>query len=286
MSPATPSLPTQFPCWCRAIYSFGGESKQDLGFLKGDLIECLNAGDGSWWMGRLHRDRRIMGLFPSNFVEVLFEVSDADSQMVVGASSITVNDERNARPKSFEMEMRRSGSNTSLEKEQPNLENIGSKLWSEAFEDMHTYLDSRSQHQSQISWGDTGLNGDQNVQKAYKGSPNKISPIESEDSYIERMMERRSHVLHRNNLSPVYKDLLPVPALKEHNSRQQTLSIQRITGSIPSDDAFIPRLKSRRSAYELPPLTSPSSLSTSLSFFSSHLHSIHPSHIQIPNPTP
>ncbi|KAG5923787.1 hypothetical protein E4U42_004833 [Claviceps africana] len=39
--------------------------------MEGDLIECLNAGDGSWWVGRLYRDRRTIGSFPSNFVEVL-----------------------------------------------------------------------------------------------------------------------------------------------------------------------------------------------------------------------
>lgn len=89
----------RFPCWCRAVYSWGGEvsktdhrmakhgkacilpraqiadrtskSKRDLGFIEGDLIECLNAGDGSWWVGRLYRDRRTVGSFPSNFVEVL-----------------------------------------------------------------------------------------------------------------------------------------------------------------------------------------------------------------------
>ncbi|EXJ60459.1 hypothetical protein A1O7_04612 [Cladophialophora yegresii CBS 114405] len=68
---AAPLLPTKFPCWCRAVYSWGGETDRDLGFIEGDLIECLNAGDGSWWMGRLHRDKRMMGLFPSNFVTVL-----------------------------------------------------------------------------------------------------------------------------------------------------------------------------------------------------------------------
>lgn len=47
------------------------QSKRDLGFIEGDLIECLNAGDGSWWVGRLYRDRRTVGSFPSNFVEVL-----------------------------------------------------------------------------------------------------------------------------------------------------------------------------------------------------------------------
>ncbi|KAG7104029.1 cytokinesis protein 3 like [Verticillium longisporum] len=68
---APPPLPTQFPCWCRAVYSWGGESKRDLGFIEGDLIECLNAGDGSWWTGKLWRDRRTVGVFPSNFVELL-----------------------------------------------------------------------------------------------------------------------------------------------------------------------------------------------------------------------
>ena len=71
MASTAPDLPTRFPCWCRAVYSWGGETDRDLGFVEGDLIECLNAGDGSWWMGRLRRDRRMMGLFPSNFVIVL-----------------------------------------------------------------------------------------------------------------------------------------------------------------------------------------------------------------------
>lgn len=70
---ASPALPTRFPCWVQAVYSWGGESKKDLGFMEGDLIECLNAGDGSWWMGRLKRDRRAVGLFPSNFVKLLDE---------------------------------------------------------------------------------------------------------------------------------------------------------------------------------------------------------------------
>ncbi|KAL1837194.1 hypothetical protein VTJ49DRAFT_4166 [Mycothermus thermophilus] len=73
MGLAPPPLPSRFPCWVRAIYSWGGESKRDLGFIEGDLIECLNAGDGAWWTGRLWRDRRAVGLFPSNFVEVLPE---------------------------------------------------------------------------------------------------------------------------------------------------------------------------------------------------------------------
>ena len=69
----SPSDLPRFPCWCRATYSWGGETKKDLGFIEGDLIEALNAGDGLWWMGRLRRDPRAIGLFPSNFVRVLEE---------------------------------------------------------------------------------------------------------------------------------------------------------------------------------------------------------------------
>ncbi|KAF2673906.1 hypothetical protein BT63DRAFT_445793 [Microthyrium microscopicum] len=73
MVPAPPGLPMRFPCWVQAVYSWGGETKRDLGFIEGDLIECLNAGDGSWWTGRLRRDPRMVGVFPSNFVKVLDE---------------------------------------------------------------------------------------------------------------------------------------------------------------------------------------------------------------------
>ncbi|KAL2825967.1 hypothetical protein BDW59DRAFT_145669 [Aspergillus cavernicola] len=93
--PPAPQLPTRFPCWCRAIYSWGGESNRDLGFVEGDLIECLNAGDGQWWMGRLRRDRRMAGLFPSNFVQVLDEsfvpVTRSISPMVPSAVSPITN---------------------------------------------------------------------------------------------------------------------------------------------------------------------------------------------------
>ncbi|KAL4903437.1 hypothetical protein BDW74DRAFT_168959 [Aspergillus multicolor] len=95
MAAPAPQLPTRFPCWCRAIYSWGGEAKSDLGFIEGDLIECLNAGDGQWWMGRLRRDRRMVGLFPSNFVQLLGEdfvpVTRAASPMLPAAASPITN---------------------------------------------------------------------------------------------------------------------------------------------------------------------------------------------------
>lgn len=56
------------PCRVRALYSWSGESKDDLGFVEGDLIDVLNVGDGNWWTGRLKRNH-VVGLFPRNFVE-------------------------------------------------------------------------------------------------------------------------------------------------------------------------------------------------------------------------
>ena len=53
---------------CRFCVNLQNEG--DLGFVEGDLIECLNAGDGQWWVGRLKRNREV-GPFPSNFVEIL-----------------------------------------------------------------------------------------------------------------------------------------------------------------------------------------------------------------------
>ncbi|KAL3478406.1 putative SH3 domain protein [Aspergillus californicus] len=95
MAPPAPQLPTRFPCWCRAVYSWGGENKRDLGFVEGDLIECLNAGDGQWWMGRLRRDRRMVGLFPSNFVQLLEEnfvpVTRSTSPLIPAAVSPITN---------------------------------------------------------------------------------------------------------------------------------------------------------------------------------------------------
>ncbi|KAJ5191557.1 uncharacterized protein N7498_010542 [Penicillium cinerascens] len=91
MALSAPQLPSRFPCWCRAVYSWGGETNRDLGFVEGDLIECLNAGDGQWWMGRLRRDRRAVGLFPSNFVELMSDdfvpISRDTSPMVLSGSS-------------------------------------------------------------------------------------------------------------------------------------------------------------------------------------------------------
>ncbi|KAH7140947.1 hypothetical protein EDB81DRAFT_67959 [Dactylonectria macrodidyma] len=77
-----PPLPPKSPCWCRALCSWGGESRDDIGFLEGDLIECLYAGDSSWWVGRVERGRGVVGTFPSIFVEVIHSSNKAlpDSQ--------------------------------------------------------------------------------------------------------------------------------------------------------------------------------------------------------------
>ncbi|KAK9386957.1 hypothetical protein V1515DRAFT_602454 [Lipomyces mesembrius] len=63
-------LPTRFPCLCKALYSWSGEQEDDLGFVEGDIIECLHSGDGQWWFGRLQRNK-VVGNFPSNFVTMI-----------------------------------------------------------------------------------------------------------------------------------------------------------------------------------------------------------------------
>lgn len=55
-------------CKVRALFSYSGESPQDLGFVEGDIIEVLNNGDGDWWTGKLKRNK-LVGIFPRNFVE-------------------------------------------------------------------------------------------------------------------------------------------------------------------------------------------------------------------------
>ncbi|KAE9964746.1 hypothetical protein EG328_010222 [Venturia inaequalis] len=93
--------PMKFPCWVKAVYSWGGETRRDLGFIEGDLIECLNAGDGSWWMGRLRRDKRMVGLFPSNFVEVLPDTFTPAPQASRNASPLPRQNSANTEKKSF-----------------------------------------------------------------------------------------------------------------------------------------------------------------------------------------
>ncbi|KAH9901859.1 hypothetical protein F4778DRAFT_128576 [Xylariomycetidae sp. FL2044] len=104
MVAAAPPLPTRFPCWCRAVYSWGGESKSDLGFVEGDLIECLNAGDGSWWTGRLRRNKTV-GVFPSNFVEILPDsfrpVTRSISPLNNSNTPSPTNTSQKPKPKSF-----------------------------------------------------------------------------------------------------------------------------------------------------------------------------------------
>ncbi|KAK9240114.1 hypothetical protein V1525DRAFT_370961 [Lipomyces kononenkoae] len=65
-------LPARFPCLCQALYSWSGEEDDDLGFVEGDVIECLHPGDGQWWFGRLRRNK-VVGNFPSNFVTIISE---------------------------------------------------------------------------------------------------------------------------------------------------------------------------------------------------------------------
>ncbi|MCJ1398420.1 hypothetical protein MMC11_001618 [Xylographa trunciseda] len=74
LTQTTQNSPIHFPCWCLAIGSFQGTSRsaEHLKFTMGDLVECLSAEDGVWWIGRLRHET---GLVHSNSLQVLENIS-------------------------------------------------------------------------------------------------------------------------------------------------------------------------------------------------------------------
>ncbi|KFM70235.1 hypothetical protein X975_27218, partial [Stegodyphus mimosarum] len=56
-----------------ALYPFAGQHHDELTFQKGDIITLVNTDDPSWWKGELSG---VVGLFPSNYVEVLNKSRD------------------------------------------------------------------------------------------------------------------------------------------------------------------------------------------------------------------
>ncbi|CCF56122.1 hypothetical protein KAFR_0A06870 [Kazachstania africana CBS 2517] len=56
----------------KAKYAWSGESKSDLGFLEGDIMEVTRV-TGDWYFGKLLRNRKCTGYFPNNFVTVMEE---------------------------------------------------------------------------------------------------------------------------------------------------------------------------------------------------------------------
>ncbi len=60
----------------------------------------MNAGDGSWWTGRLWRDRRAIGLFPSNFVELLPDTFRPTSRSISPLTSSNTPSPKNTPQKS------------------------------------------------------------------------------------------------------------------------------------------------------------------------------------------
>ncbi|SSD58878.1 related to Cytokinesis protein 3 [Saccharomycodes ludwigii] len=59
------------PFKVKAIYSWSGEQRNDLGFLEGDIIEVTKA-KGHWYYGKLLRNKKT-GSFPANYVTVIQE---------------------------------------------------------------------------------------------------------------------------------------------------------------------------------------------------------------------
>lgn len=63
---------TTLPFKVRARYGWSGQTKGDLGFLEGDIMEVTRVA-GDWFYGRLLRNKKCAGYFPNNFVIPLEE---------------------------------------------------------------------------------------------------------------------------------------------------------------------------------------------------------------------
>ncbi|QLQ77996.1 hypothetical protein HG537_0A02430 [Torulaspora globosa] len=66
------NVPLAPPFKVKARYGWSGQTKGDLGFLEGDVMEVTRI-TGDWFYGRLLRNKKCSGYFPNNFVHVLEE---------------------------------------------------------------------------------------------------------------------------------------------------------------------------------------------------------------------
>ncbi|CAL9737086.1 cytokinesis protein 3 [Monosporozyma servazzii] len=70
---------TTLPFKVKAKYGWSGQTKEDLGFLEGDIMEVTRI-TGDWYYGKLLRNKKCMGYFPHNFVVILEERSVTKEQ--------------------------------------------------------------------------------------------------------------------------------------------------------------------------------------------------------------
>lgn len=73
------SVPLAPPFKVKARYGWSGQTKGDLGFLEGDVMEVTRI-TGDWFYGRLLRNRKCSGYFPNNFVNILEEQLNKSSR--------------------------------------------------------------------------------------------------------------------------------------------------------------------------------------------------------------
>ncbi|SMN18780.1 similar to Saccharomyces cerevisiae YDL117W CYK3 SH3-domain protein located in the mother-bud neck and the cytokinetic actin ring [Maudiozyma saulgeensis] len=60
----------KLPFRVRARYGWSGQSKGDLGFIEGDIMEVTRV-TGAWYYGKLMRNTKCAGYFPHNFVTII-----------------------------------------------------------------------------------------------------------------------------------------------------------------------------------------------------------------------
>ena len=107
-----------WPRWAFAMWDYQGLAKTDLTFNRGDFIQILSEGDGTWWFGRLGADLRESGCVPSNHVSYMpvgfvpgsFTRSDRHSRSVASeeVNETTTNVQTSMRMSGFQQRMNES----------------------------------------------------------------------------------------------------------------------------------------------------------------------------------
>lgn len=105
------------PFKVKAKYGWSGQTKDDLGFLEGDIMEVTRV-TGDWYYGKLLRNKKCMGYFPNNFV-VILEPRSSPKETNNTMHKPIIHQESLSQNKSFESSLPPIPSRTSHTRETP-----------------------------------------------------------------------------------------------------------------------------------------------------------------------
>ena len=108
----------KLPFRVRARYGWSGQTKGDLGFIEGDVMEVTRV-TGDWYYGKLMRNSKCSGYFPHNFVTIIQPNNNMTSSTASMQKSQTQSTSKNGSPKKVnipEIPMRESKRSSRLGK--------------------------------------------------------------------------------------------------------------------------------------------------------------------------